>query len=578
MLNEYVYCPRLYYYEHVEGIFLDNDDTIEGRIAHKKVDSGKGGMPRPGSKDIEEKEKIHSRSVTLSSSRLKVIAKMDLIEVKHVSSKSNSGLLFDLLEVVPVDYKKGSPKVQNESNDIWDADRIQLGVQIMILRENGYQCNEGVIYYCGTKQRVRKKFSKEWEKWICSIVDEAIECRNGSIPPPLVDSPKCVRCSLAPVCLPDETNWLIENDSNKTEQMHGRHSANGVRRLIVPRDDKRALYLNTQGTFVGRSSEVLQMKEKGKVVNEARIGKINHVSLFGNIQLSTQAIQMLCRMDVPVTYFSMGGYFYGLTRGLHQKNVMLRIMQFRKTDQMECCLELSKQFVFGKIHNQRIMLRRNHVELPEGVMTRMKNYGKAALHADSMESLLGIEGSAAAMYFKYFSGMIKASDNSNDSNSGEGAFAFFFEHRERRPPKDPVNALLSLAYSMLAKDCAIAANSVGFDPFVGFYHQPRHGRMALALDVMEEFRPLVADSSVLIAVNNQAITTKDFVRAGDAVSLSPRGRAKFFQVYEQRINHLLTHPVFKYKLSYRRAIELQMRILARVVEDQIDQYIPIKTR
>src|SRR5690606_19136785 len=127
-------------------------------------------------------------------------------------------------------------------------------------------------------------------------------------------------------------------------------------------------------------------------------------------------------------------------------------------------------------------------------------------------------------------------------------FRFHFSKRNRRPPRDPVNACLSLAYSLLTKDCSLAALAVGFDPYVGFYHQPRHGRPALALDLMEEFRPLIADSTVLTAINNRMLSPSDFVRAGDSVNLSTKGRRAFFLAYEQRMNSLINHPLFDYKV------------------------------
>ena len=140
------------------------------------------------------------------------------------------------------------------------------------------------------------------------------------------------------------------------------------------------------------------------------------------------------------------------------------------------------------------------------------------------------------------------------------------------------NALLSLAYSLLARDCTVAALAVGFDPYIGLYHQPRYGRPALALDVMEEFRPLIADSAVLTAINNRMIAPADFVQAGDAVNLTPAGRKRFFFAYEKRMSDTITHPLFDYKVSYRRAIELQFRLLARTLTGEIERYLPFTTR
>lgn len=582
MLNEFVYCPRLFYYEHVEGVFLHNADTLRGSALHKRVDTGKGALPPADGKDDSKPETIHSRSVTLGSKKLNVIAKMDFIEVRTVPPVGQAGDLF-ALEVTPVDYKAGAPREGQDQNEIWDADKMQLGVQILILREHGYLCREGIIYYCATRQRVRRPFTSEWEQWILKNIAAARQCCAGPIPPPLDHSPKCVRCSLAPVCLPDETRYLMPADDKTATapETDSASSSNGkVRRLIAARDEERALYLNAQGLKIGRKSETLQIKEHGKLIDDVRLNDVNHVALFGNIQITTQAVQSLCYADIPIAYFSVGGRFYGLTRGHHQKNVFLRIQQFRTSAQPHACLQLARKFVEGKIRNHRTLLRRNHVEPPAEALSHLKQSAESTRNADNMKTLLGIEGAAAATYFKHFDGMIKPQELplAEESDTSPEDFPFHFKERNRRPPTDPVNALLSLAYSLLSKDCAIAAYTVGFDPYVGFFHQPRFGRPALALDLMEEFRPLIAESVVITAINNRVIYPKDFVRAGNAVNLTPAGRKKFIQTYEQRMKHLLTHPVFQYKICYRRAIELQARLLARVLEEQIPDYKPLTTR
>ena len=585
MLNEFVYCPRLFYYEHVEGVFLHNADTLRGKSLHKRVDVGKGALPAADSGGDSESETIHSRSVTLSSKQLQVIAKMDLIEVRAIPPAGETGDLFTKREVTPVDYKAGAPREGQDQNELWDADKMQLGVQILILRENGYLCREGVIYYCATRQRVRRRFTVEWEQWVRKNIAAARQCCAGPIPPPLDHSPKCVRCSLAPVCLPDETRCLMPAEDEEeaavpeTDSVPLQPAVGKVRRLIAARDDKRALYLDTQGLKVGRKSETLQIKEHGKLINDVRLNDVSHVALFGNVQISTQAVQSLCYAGIPLTYFSVGGWFYGLTRGHHQKNVFLRIQQFQKSAQPRACLQLARQFVEGKIRNHRTLLRRNHVEAPPEALSHLKQSAEDARNAANLDTLLGIEGAAAALYFKHFDGMIKPQEAplAEEANASP-EFSFDFTERNRRPPTDPVNALLSLAYSLLAKDCAIAAYAVGFDPYVGFFHQPRFGRAALALDLMEEFRPLIAESVVITAINNRVVYPKDFVRAGNAVNLTPAGRKKFIQTYEQRMSHLLTHPLFQYKVCYRRAVELQARILARVLEGQIPDYKPLTTR
>lgn len=644
MLNEFVYCPRLFYYEQVEGVFVSNADTERGSAIHERVDRGKGSLPKArkkakgeedttegdgsgdgatdaGEPDLAElknhkpedaapaEEVIHSRSVMLSSVRLGVVAKMDLIEVK-LTSRAGADLFGgrEAETVTPVDYKAGAPKAGLEGNELWDADKMQLGLQILILRDNGYACDDGVIYYRATKQRVRLPMMAELEGWIIGKIAEAREvAASPTIPPPLVNSPKCVRCSLAPVCLPDETRML---SVSKEQGAHGLMPAiNGgipatphprpqaasspPRRLIAARDDERALYLNTQGFRVGIKSERLVIKDGDSVVDEVRLHDVTHLALFGNIQISTQAVHELCEQEIPVAYFSMGGWFYGLTRGHGLKNVHTRIRQFSAASNPLQCLALAQKIVQAKIRNHRTMLMRLHVEPPTSAVVGLKEIAARVLNARGLDELLGMEGAAAALYFENFAGMIKIGEDDDDDqlpgldapadeeNKGgpeRENFSFDFTRRRRRPPTDPVNALLSLAYSLLAKDCTIAALAVGFDPYVGFYHQPRHGRPALALDLMEEFRPLVAESAVLAAINNRMVNPQHFVRAGNAVNLTTLGRRAFFHAYEQRMNALITHPVFDYKVSYRRVLELQARLLARWLTGEISEYVPMVTR
>jgi CRISPR-associated protein Cas1 len=654
MLNEFVYCPRLFYYEQVEGVFVSNADTERGSAIHEKVDRGKGSLPKAKGRsgvppdtgeagilpaadatesatesepdladlkahvpdDAEPKEEtIHSRSAMLSSTRLGVVAKMDLVEVQV--KRRVQGAMADLFaprhldvqSVTPVDYKAGAPKIGAEQNELWDADKMQLGLQILILRDNGYTCDEGVIYYRATKQRVPLRMTPELETWIIAQIAKARElAASPTIPPPLVNSPKCVRCSLAPVCLPDETRMLkwpaqsaVRNPQSRTQECADHSAPRSLataptatpRRLIAARDDERALYLNTQGHRVGIKSERLIIKDGDSVIDEIRLNDVTHVALFGNIQLSTQAIQELCEQEIPVAYFSMGGWFYGLTRGHGLKNVHTRIQQFAAASNPLQCLALAQKIVQAKIRNHRTMLMRLHTQPPSAAVVGMKEIAARVPNARGLDELLGMEGAAAALYFQHFAGMIKVGDDDLEDEipglemnskaqerkkAETEAFTFDFTHRKRRPPTDPVNALLSLAYSLLAKDCTIAALAVGFDPYVGFYHQPRHGRPALALDLMEEFRPLVAESAVLTAINNRMITSGHFVRAGDAVNLTPHGRKAFFHAYEQRMNTLITHPVFDYKVSYRRVLELQARLLARWLTGEIPDYVPMVTR
>ena len=597
MLNEFSYCPRLFYLEHVEGLFAHNRYTREGEARHKRVDKKSDALP--AADEAVAKENIHARSVTLHSDHYGVVAKLDLIEAKGDVA-------------TPVDYKRGSPKKMDDGSlGAWDPERIQLCVQAMVLRENGFKCDEGILFFWETRQRVRIAINSELISLTEQTIQEARQLvETQRIPPPLVDSPKCPNCSLVGICLPDETShcaiptqWSgkLPGDSSGSSQRllfdigpvtpadymqePVDHQTRPIRQLITSRNERKSLYLNTPRLYVGKSSDVLKVKDKDKLVQEVRLKDVSQVNLMGAVQISTQAVQGLMRAEIPLLYFSMGGWFYGMTQSVGLKNIMWRREQFRHADDGWFSLRFAKQLVEGKIRNQRTLLMRNHVEPPRDALRFMKALIGEASRADSQASLLGIEGVAARTYFENFSGMLKVGrtreadlDIATGTDSTSKLLNFDFKKRNRRPPRDPVNALLSLGYSLLSKDLTVTCAAVGLDPYLGFYHKPRFGRPALALDLMEPFRPLVVDSAVITSINQRMLTTKHFQSAGDAVALTPSGRKAFFQAYEQRMDQLVTHPVFGYRVSYRRVLEIQVRLLARLLTGEIGQYPVFVTR
>jgi CRISPR-associated protein Cas1 len=574
MVNEYAYCPRLFFLEWVEGVFVESADTVEGKAVHARVDSGAGRLAAPEDAEPEWR----TRSVTLSSERHRLIAKIDLVEGEGQRA-------------TPVDYKRGRPREGPGGLEPWPSDRVQLAVQAIILRENGFACDEGVIFYHETRQRVRLAVTDQLIDETLRLAGEAwATARSGVIPPPLEGSPKCPGCSLVALCLPDETNALRRSTGADTDalqpslfdvcQTHptprkpAQSESQPIRRLVTPRSELRPAYLDTQGLRVGRSGDVLQVKEKDALKQEIRINDICQLNLMGNIQITTQAIQALCEAGVPICYFSQGGWFYGITSGLVTKNIFLRITQFRLAGEDWFCLRLARKLVAGKIRNQRTFLMRNHIEPDGRVLESLKDMAEWALSARSFEELLGIEGNAARLYFGDFSGLIKV----DRDDPAAPSFSFDFNGRNRRPPRDPINALLSLGYSLLAKDLMIACAAVGLDPMLGFYHQPRFGRPALALDLMEPFRPLIVDSAVIQAVNTRMVTPRDFVQAARGVALKPEARKAFYRAYEARMDTLVTHPLFDYRVSYRRLLEIQTRLLARWMEGETADYTVFVTR
>lgn len=555
MVNEYVYCPRLAYLEWVQGEWADSADTVEGRHVHRRVDKRRGTPPGAdaagagaGDQGNDAPETIHVHSLELSSDALGLVAKLDLAE-------------FEGRRAVPVDTKRG--KRPHVARGAYDPERVQLCAQGLLLEEHGYDAPEGVLYFAASRERVTVPFDAELrEATRQAAAGLRLVASGAQIPPPLDNSPKCPRCSLAAICLPDEVHYL-------------RTQATPPRPLAVGQAPALPMYVQARGAKVAKSGEMLEVSVDDEKLASARLIDVSQLVLQGGVYLTGPALHELLARGIPVTWLSHGGWFLGHTVGLGHKNVELRSAQFRASFDQRHCLQLARDLVAAKIRNQRTLLRRNckRGELPEALLSEFRRDIDAAERAHDLPQLLGAEGNAAARYFRHFGDML-----SLPAEGRAEAWPFDFERRTRRPPTDPVNALLSYAYSLLARSVAVTLTAVGFDAYRGFYHRSRYGRPALALDVMEPFRPLVTDSAVLMAINNGEVGAADFVRAGGAVNLNERGRRAFIAGFERRMSQEITHPLFGYAAQYRQIVEIQCRLLGRHLLGEIDRYPNFTTR
>lgn len=567
MVNEFSYCPRLAYLEWVQGEWAESADTVEGRIAHKRVDKP---SPRPAppkqSKDASKKQaegdaevepRIHVRSLELSSQALGLVAKLDLAEIEGTRA-------------VPVDYKRG--KRPHVARGAYEPERVQLCAQALLLEEHGYEVPEGVLYFVASRERVPVVFDEELRAATRSAAAGLrLIATGGQIPPPLENSPKCPRCSLAPICLPDELHYL-------------RAGQTPPRPLAVAGSTALPLYVQARGAKVAKKGDVLEVSLDDELTASARLAEVSQVVLQGGVYLTGPALHELMARQIPVTWLSHGGWFLGHTVGLGHKNAELRTAQYRASFDDAHCLRLARDLVVAKIRNQRTLLRRNWKAadgepdaMPDELLSQFRQDIDAAERARSLDTLLGIEGNAAARYFRHFRQMISPERRAGDAPDAR-LWGFDFTRRTRRPPTDAVNALLSYGYSMLARTLAVSLTAVGFDALRGYYHQSRYGRPALALDMMEPFRPLLADSTVLMVINNGEVGIDDFVQSGDAVNLNERGRRAFITAFERRLGQEITHPVFGYAAQYRQIVEIQCRLLGRHLLGEIDRWPAFVTR
>ena len=542
ILNEFVYCPRLAYLEWVQKEWESSSDTVEGRHVHRRVDKQGGALPEP---DDDAADLRIARSVELSSEKLDLVAKIDLVE-------SEDG------EVRPVDYKRGKrPHVPRHA---YDPERVQLCAQGLLLEEHGYTCREGYLYFAGSRERVRVAFDEELRtltieslRGLRDVVD------GGEIPPPLEDSPKCPRCSLVGICLPDETNLL-------------KSSAAEVRPISVRHTRAMPVYVQSYRGKVAKDGHRLAItKDDQGDTTYARLADVSQLVVMGNVYVTTPTLHELMRRNIPVTWQSYGGWFLGHTVGAGHANVELRTGQYKASFDESACLELARGWVQAKIRNSRTLLRRNwrSDEERDPVLTDLTRLADRAGRTKEMSTLLGVEGAAAARYFGHFTDMLRRSDDAD---------LFDMNNRNRRPPTDPVNALLSFGYAMLTRTFVMVLSATGLDPYRGFYHQPRYGRPALALDMMEPFRPLVVDSVVVTAINNGEIRPTDFTHSPIGVALSDAGRKRFIGTFERRLGQEVTHPIFGYRVEYRRLLEIQARLLGRYLAGEIPEYPNFVTR
>jgi len=539
MVNEFVYCPRLAYLMWTQGEWAETGDTVEGHRVHARVDKPNAPLPAPqalGGDEAPEADKIVSRSLTLSSTALGVIAKLDIAEAED-------GI------VTPVDYKRG--KRPHAAQGAYEPERIQICLQALLLEEHGYRVEEGAIYYAESRERVRIALDDALRVAARTAVSELrLTVSQRRIPPPLKDSPKCPRCALVTVCLPDEVRALSG-------------SSLAPRTIAVPPDEALPLVVQSQHARIGKEGETLKITDDEKGETQVRLIDISDVALFGNVSITTPALAALLEREIPVTFHSHSGWFRGVAHGIGHRNVEVRTAQYRMSFDEAACLRFAKDLVAAKITNQRTILRRNWrgtAEERQAVLDRLSAARKSAGAATTPTQLLGVEGDAAAVYFRAFANLLKPPEDKQEASE---LAAFRFEARNRRPPTDPVNAMLSLAYAMLTRHLTIALASVGLDPYRGFYHAPRYGRPALALDLMEPFRAIIADSVVLSAVNTGEVGPSDFVVAVTGTALTQAGRRRFVEAFERRLSQETTHPVFGYQVSMRRMLLVQARLLSR---------------
>ncbi|MFP4134610.1 MAG: type I-D CRISPR-associated endonuclease Cas1d [Halothece sp.] len=327
-------------------------------------------------------------------------------------------------------------------------------------------------------------------------------------------------------------------------------------------------YITQEDAFIGKTDERLTVKADKKKLLDIPLLKLEGIVILGRATISPMVVNELLQRHIPLTFLTQTGRYLGRLEPEFTKNIFVRKAQWAASGNTPQAIHLVQGFVRGKLKNYRHALQRKVRDFSQlnldSEIFRLEDTINSIESNYKIDSLRGLEGTGSAVYFGSFPKLIT---NPN----------FSFPSRNRRPPTDPVNALLSLGYSLLRHDIQSAVNIVGFDPYLGYLHVEHYGRPALALDLMEEFRPLIVDAMVLKMINKQLLTPDHFETEpiSNAVSLTKEGLKTFLRSYEEKKQSQFKHPVFKRKCSYQEAFEMQARLVAKYLMGETDKYPPL---
>lgn len=535
-INAYVYCPRRFYIEYVDGLILYDANMQEGRLRHERRDQRKRR---------KDGRVLKLRELEVASSQFALHGKVDVVE-------ETDG------QVTPVEIKHGaSPAHYGRDEVCWPNDQLQVIAQHVCLQHSGFAVGtQGAIYYERDRQRIEFRITDADRVRLREVLQEMRETAKADAPPlPRSDTEACSSCSLAPICIPAEINLARSDTAAKP----------GGR--VPPKATRVPLYVDDQSAYIS-------VKKKHLVVNgrkgEKRIPlhDTSRIVLFGNVEITTPALHRIAGECIPVYLLSTYGRFRAVLASAPRKNVLARIAQFNAFQDDNRRLTLQRATVQAKILNQRVLLQRM-VRSTDGqsgacakAVDRLARLARQCANADP-EQVLGLEGAAARAYFDRWPDLLRRTD-------------LDWNGRQRRPPPDPVNAALSFAYTLVSTECFAAASCAGLDPYLGYFHRERYARPCLALDLMEAFRPAIADSLVKAMFNRSQLTASSFLQRKNSCMLKPPARKKFYATYEEKMQTQTKHHITGQKLPWRRIIHMDALLLAAHLRAEIEDWAPHK--
>ncbi len=566
-LHALAYCERLFYLENVEQLRVADARVFAGRRLHAELE-----------RKEDEGEVL---TMTLESERWGLVGKVDCI-------RRRDGML------IPYEHKRGrAARSATGEAEAWWNDKLQVFAYAALVEEHsGQRITEGRVRYHADNVMVRVVIDDDAWRLLAEAVARSRELQASVVRPPVTSNERlCAKCSLAPVCLPEEARLAIADRGLRiadlprssrqaptvvpttAQKESAIRNPKSAIRLFPADDDRQVLHVVTQGARIGRKGDRIEISppmDAGEPPQLYPVNEVGQVVLHGFAQISTQALGFCNQHEIGVHWLTNGGRYLG-SWSSGAGGVQRRIRQYKALTNPEFCLRLARQLTEARVRSQlSVLLRANRDRnespdclrevsptIDEAIATIRKLLGPMS-RAKTIHSLRGYEGSIGAQYFRALPELI--SDDVGEEMKPDG--------RSRRPPRDRANALLSFGYSLLMKDVLNAILVVGLDPCLGFYHQPRSQAHPLALDLMELFRVVLVDLPVLASINRrQWDADEDFTIAHSSkcqqVWLSNAGRKKLIGIYERRKQDQWKHPVIGYSLSYARLIELEVRLLEK---------------
>lgn len=521
-LHDLGYCQRLFYLTEVENLQAPNAAIFAGRELHASLEVDEDG---------------ERTQLELEDPGLGLLGKVDAIRRRDGS-------------LIPYEHKRGRSRHEDGTHTAWPSDRLQvIAYAALIESATGQAIAEGRVRYHANNVTVRIPITDLARADLDAAVTEARRLRASLERPPVAENERlCARCSLAPVCLPEEVRQADDPEHHQPV------------RLFPPDRDGTSLHVVTPGARIGRSRETLVVTPPdGEPPSKHPIREVDSVVLHGFAQLTTQAVNLCVDHDVPVHWLTTSGrHVASLTATAGQ--VQRRVRQYRALADEATCLRLAKALARGKVEGQhRYLLRGSRGDeaardamLPDLVPLRSALASVEA--APDRDSLRGFEGSAAVGYFR---GLAKLLGPSVPES-------LRYTTRSRRPPLDRFNALLGFGYGLLHTAVMRAILAAGLEPSLGFFHTPRSAAYPLVLDLMELFRVPLWDMVLVGSLNRgQWDPEADFVATRAKVWLSDAGRRKAIGLFEARLDETWKHPVIGYSLSYARTLELEARLLEK---------------